>query len=64
MEDDRLWKFRKPAWLNSAWARGAGVYSAGALVRYKHLFGAEVPVATRSTAYLPSSSPLLLALSD
>ncbi|KAF2964456.1 hypothetical protein GQX73_g9104 [Xylaria multiplex] len=31
MEEDRLWKFGKPAWLNSAWARNAGVYSAGAL---------------------------------
>ncbi|KAH9910098.1 vacuolar protein sorting-associated protein [Xylariomycetidae sp. FL2044] len=31
MEDDRLWKFRKPAWLNSAWARNIGVYAAGAL---------------------------------
>lgn len=33
MEEERLWKFRKPEWLNSAWARNAGVYSAGALVR-------------------------------
>lgn len=33
MEEDRLWKFRKPEWLNSAWARSAGVYGAGALVR-------------------------------
>ncbi|TRX95449.1 hypothetical protein FHL15_003780 [Xylaria flabelliformis] len=31
MEEERLWKFSKPAWLNSAWARNAGVYSAGAL---------------------------------
>jgi hypothetical protein len=31
MEEDRLWKFRKPAWLNSVWARNAGVYGAGAL---------------------------------
>ncbi|KAL7625646.1 Vacuolar protein sorting-associated protein 68 [Parahypoxylon ruwenzoriense] len=31
MEEDRLWKFRRPAWLNSAWARSAGVYTAGAL---------------------------------
>ncbi|KAI1498498.1 vacuolar protein sorting-associated protein [Biscogniauxia marginata] len=31
MEEDRLWKFRKPAWLNSAWARNTGVYGAGAL---------------------------------
>lgn len=29
--DDRLWKFRRPEWLNSAWARTAGVYGAGAL---------------------------------
>ncbi|KAK7220382.1 hypothetical protein V2G26_008385 [Clonostachys chloroleuca] len=31
MEEDRLWKFSKPEWLNSAWARNTGVYSAGAL---------------------------------
>jgi len=31
MEEERLWKFRKPAWLNSAWARNAGVYAAGGL---------------------------------
>lgn len=31
MSEDRLWKFRRPAWLNSAWARTAGVYGAGAL---------------------------------
>ncbi|KAI0911192.1 vacuolar protein sorting-associated protein [Ustulina deusta] len=31
MEEGRLWKFGKPAWLNSAWARNAGVYGAGAL---------------------------------
>lgn len=34
MEDERLWKFRKPEWMNSIWARNIGVYSAGALVRY------------------------------
>ena len=32
MENDRLWKFTKPEWLNSIWARNAGVYSSGALV--------------------------------
>ncbi|KAL6854190.1 UPF0220 domain-containing protein [Trichoderma novae-zelandiae] len=31
MEEERLWKFRKPEWLNSIWARNAGVYGAGAL---------------------------------
>jgi len=31
MSEERLWKFRKPEWLNSATARGAGVYGAGAL---------------------------------
>ncbi|KAI2643503.1 hypothetical protein GGS21DRAFT_19159 [Xylaria nigripes] len=31
MEEERIWKFGKPAWLNSAWARNAGVYSSGAL---------------------------------
>lgn len=33
MEEDRLWKFSKPEWLNSVWVRNAGVYSSGALVR-------------------------------
>ncbi|KAK2775614.1 upf0220 domain protein [Colletotrichum kahawae] len=31
MEEERLWKFRKPEWLNSIWARNLGVYGAGAL---------------------------------
>ncbi|KAK0383370.1 hypothetical protein NLU13_9283 [Sarocladium strictum] len=31
MDDQRLWKFSKPEWLNSIWARNIGVYSAGAL---------------------------------
>ncbi|KAI0157832.1 hypothetical protein GGR57DRAFT_461120 [Xylariaceae sp. FL1272] len=31
MEEERLWKFSRPEWLNSVWARNAGVYSAGAL---------------------------------
>ncbi|GAP89089.2 putative upf0220 domain protein [Rosellinia necatrix] len=31
MEEERLWKFGKPAWLNSAWARNAGIYAAGGL---------------------------------
>ncbi|RNJ53394.1 hypothetical protein D7B24_001962 [Verticillium nonalfalfae] len=34
MEEERLWKFRKPEWLNSAWSRNAGVYAAGGLVRF------------------------------
>lgn len=34
MEEERLWKFRKPEWLNSIWARNSGIYGAGALVRY------------------------------
>jgi len=32
MEEERLWKFRKPEWLNSVWARNSGVYGAGGLV--------------------------------
>jgi hypothetical protein len=32
MSEDRLWKFRRPEWLNSIWARNAGVYAAGGLV--------------------------------
>ncbi|KAK5993351.1 Vacuolar protein sorting-associated protein 68 [Cladobotryum mycophilum] len=31
MEEERLWKFRRPDWLNTIWARNAGVYGAGAL---------------------------------
>ncbi|KAL2268672.1 hypothetical protein VTJ83DRAFT_3518 [Remersonia thermophila] len=31
MEEDRLWKFRRPEWMNSVWARSAGVYAAGGL---------------------------------
>lgn len=31
--EDRLWKFRKPQWMNSVAVRNAGVYSAGGLVR-------------------------------
>ncbi|KAK3378018.1 hypothetical protein B0H63DRAFT_232972 [Podospora didyma] len=34
MSEDRLFKFRKPEWLNSVWARNAGVYGAGGLVRF------------------------------
>ncbi len=33
MSEDRLWKFRRPEWLNSVWARNSGVYAAGGLVR-------------------------------
>lgn len=33
MEEERLWKFRRPEWLNSIWARNAGIYGAGGLVR-------------------------------
>ncbi|RKU45023.1 hypothetical protein DL546_004516 [Coniochaeta pulveracea] len=31
MSEDRLWKFRKPEWMHSAWARNAGVYASGGL---------------------------------
>lgn len=34
MEEERLWKFTRPEWLNSIWARSAGVYSSGAIVRH------------------------------
>jgi len=33
MSEERLWKFRKPEWMNSAATRSAGVYAAGGLVR-------------------------------
>lgn len=32
MEENRLFRFPKPAWLNSANTRTFGVYTAGALV--------------------------------
>lgn len=32
MPEERLWKFRKPEWMNSATARSTGIYGAGALV--------------------------------
>ncbi|KAK3327693.1 hypothetical protein B0T19DRAFT_170873 [Cercophora scortea] len=31
MAEEHLWKFRKPEWLNSVWARNSGVYAAGGL---------------------------------
>ncbi|OAA61711.1 upf0220 domain containing protein [Niveomyces insectorum RCEF 264] len=31
LSDERLWKFRWPQWVNSAWARNAGVYASGGL---------------------------------
>ncbi|TLD23931.1 hypothetical protein PspLS_06592 [Pyricularia sp. CBS 133598] len=38
MEEERLWKFRRPQWLNSVWARNAGVYASGALAPSATLF--------------------------
>lgn len=32
MEEERLWKFRRPEWLSSVWARNSGIYGAGAIV--------------------------------
>lgn len=37
MEEDRLWKFTRPEWLNNIWARNAGIYTAGGLVRFLFL---------------------------
>lgn len=34
MSEERLWKFRKPEWMNSSMARSAGVYGSGALVSF------------------------------
>ncbi|GAB1315008.1 Vacuolar protein sorting-associated protein 68 [Madurella fahalii] len=31
MSEERLWKFKRPEWMNSIWARNAGVYAAGGL---------------------------------
>ncbi|RFU32219.1 hypothetical protein B7463_g4104, partial [Scytalidium lignicola] len=31
MSEERLWKFKRPEWLNNAAVRSAGVYAAGAL---------------------------------
>ena len=36
---DRLFRFARPEWLNNANVRTAGVYLAGALVRYSSLAG-------------------------
>lgn len=47
MEEDRLWKFRKPEWLSSVWARNSGVYIAGGLV-------CRSPRATRARNYSSS----------
>jgi hypothetical protein len=32
MSEERLWKFRRPEWMNTAAARSVGVYTAGGLV--------------------------------
>ena len=42
MSSHRLFRFPKPAWLNSATTRTAGVYLAGALVRYTSPFDAYI----------------------
>jgi hypothetical protein len=34
MSEERLWKFQRPEWMNSAYIRSAGVYTAGGLVRF------------------------------
>jgi hypothetical protein len=34
MAEERLWKFQRPEWLNSAYVRSAGVYTAGGLVSF------------------------------
>ena len=36
MEEERLWKFKRPDWLNSVLARNSGIYAAGGLVRHAH----------------------------
>jgi hypothetical protein len=38
MSEERLWKFQRPEWMNSAYIRSAGVYTAGGLVRFLFLF--------------------------
>jgi hypothetical protein len=38
MSEERLWKFQRPEWMNSAYIRSAGVYTAGGLVRYLFRF--------------------------
>ncbi|KAK4184302.1 hypothetical protein QBC35DRAFT_60018 [Podospora australis] len=30
-QEERVWKFSRPEWMNSVWARNAGVYAAGGL---------------------------------
>ncbi|KAH8821491.1 hypothetical protein F5884DRAFT_768055 [Xylogone sp. PMI_703] len=34
MSEERLWKFRRPEWLNNTAVRSAGVYAAGALFSF------------------------------
>ncbi|KAI1328782.1 vacuolar protein sorting-associated protein [Xylariaceae sp. FL0255] len=53
MEEERLWKFARPAWLNSAWARNAGVYGAGAL--FSLAFYVIIDAATWSKSALNQS---------
>jgi hypothetical protein len=42
MEDNRLFRFPRPAWLNSANTRTFGVYTAGALVGSLHAFASDL----------------------
>ncbi|KAI0471110.1 vacuolar protein sorting-associated protein [Xylariaceae sp. FL0804] len=53
MEEERLWKFPKPAWLSSAKARNGGVYAAGAL--YSLAFYVLVDAAVWSKSHLNGS---------
>lgn len=61
MSEDRLWKFRRPEWMHSAWFRNAGIYTAGGLVRSRSLpppktslppFASHLPSGRRLT-YVP-----------
>jgi len=48
MSEERLWKFKKPEWLNSATARSAGVYGAGALFSLAFFIMVDASVFSKS----------------
>ncbi|KAF1814457.1 UPF0220-domain-containing protein [Eremomyces bilateralis CBS 781.70] len=48
MSENRLFRFRRPQWMNSANARAAGVYSAGALFSLGFFFFIDAAAYSRS----------------
>jgi len=49
MSEERLWKFRKPEWMNSATAKGVGVYAAGALFSLSFFILLDAALWSKST---------------